>query len=95
MKTTSIRWSRDRDEWIVESPVQIPALALARLVTWARKPQIDRWRSLPPGDRKDDLKHAIDRLDAGAVVVVVVGRELVAFQARHVAERSYSFGGVA
>jgi hypothetical protein len=59
--------------WILDVPVYLPETALPGVMRWALPRQVDRWRSLPPGDRKDELGGAIALLKAGKITQKIVG----------------------
>jgi hypothetical protein len=53
--------------WVLDVPVALTATQVARVAAWALPRQIARYRGLPPGDRKDQLGHAIELLRQGRV----------------------------
>ncbi|HEV8642073.1 MAG TPA: hypothetical protein VGV13_13315 [Methylomirabilota bacterium] len=56
-----LHWDAEHG-WLLDVPVTLGREQLRRIAAWALPKQIDRYRSLPPGDRKDDLGRAIERL---------------------------------
>lgn len=53
--------------WILEVPTTLSQAQLDGAASWALKRQIDRYRSLPPGERKEQCKQAIEDLQAGKI----------------------------
>lgn len=53
--------------WVLDVPTAITNEQLHRVARWAAPRQIERWRSLPPGDRKDELARAIELLKQGKI----------------------------
>ena len=60
-------------EWFVDAPTALSAAQIARVTAWALPRQIDRWRGLPPGEKKDECAHTIEALKAGRVSCRVTG----------------------
>ncbi|GEM_PF-6396286 len=56
-----LHWDAERG-WVLDVPTVIAQAQLRRVAQWALPRQIERWRSLPPGDRKDELGRAIEQL---------------------------------
>jgi len=50
--------------WIVDVDVALDACQLKKICDWAIPRQIDRWRSLPLGEKKTELEVAIKKLQA-------------------------------
>lgn len=71
MNALRLRWIDG--SWLLDVPAPLSNLALQRVIEWALPRQVDRFRSLPPGDKKDELKGAIEALQAGRVQQRVVG----------------------
>lgn len=73
--------------WVLDVPHALPAQTLARIAKWALPHQLDRLRSLPPGDRYDALSDACKLLQQGKIIQRVVGQrgnslgDIVGFQA--------------
>ncbi len=59
--------------WVVDVPAALSRPMLDRLVAWALPRQRDRWRSLPTGDKRDELGRAIGLLEQGGVRQRIVG----------------------
>lgn len=59
--------------WLLDVPWLLPTSVVRRVVELAVPKQIDRWRSLPAGEKRDDLKNAIEKLQFFAVQQNVVG----------------------
>lgn len=73
MKTSRLYWRADPGVWFFDVPTGIPQ-AVAERAAIANVPRlVEKFRTLPPGDRKDDLKRAIEALQAGKVQQRVVG----------------------
>jgi hypothetical protein len=53
--------------WVVDVPFCLPEATISRVVAISLPKQLDRLRSLPPGDRKAELARAIKLLQAGKV----------------------------
>lgn len=53
--------------WIVDVPVTLSPQQLARIAQWALPKQRDRYCSLPPGVRRDELARAITLLERGEI----------------------------
>lgn len=53
--------------WLLDVPVALRADQLGRIAAWALPRQVDRYRALPPGDRKDELGRAIALLRQGTI----------------------------
>lgn len=53
--------------WILDVPVTLSHEQIVRVVTWALPHQIDRWRSLPHGEKREELGKALDRLKRGEI----------------------------
>lgn len=73
MKNSRLYWRAEPGVWFFDVPTGIPQ-AVAERVAIAHVPRlVDKFRTLPPGDRKDDLKRAIEALQAGKVLQRIVG----------------------
>jgi hypothetical protein len=59
-----LRWDAETG-WLVDVPVTLTQSQLSRIIQWALPKQIDRYRALPLGDRKDQLGQAIQALRRG------------------------------
>jgi hypothetical protein len=51
--------------WVLDVPVPLTQAQLARIARWAVPRQVARWRSLPHGDRREQLGRAISALERG------------------------------
>jgi hypothetical protein len=72
MRALRLHWSAE-DGWMVDVPATLSAPALKRVIAWALPRQVDRYRTLTPGPKRDELKGALERLRAGIVEQRVVG----------------------
>lgn len=73
-KTTPLRWHKEHNCWYYCVPFTIPAIALNAAIQWAIPRLKDKLRSLPNGDKKKDLEHALRRLiEDRAVQQIVTG----------------------
>ena len=61
--------------WVIDTPVALSPSQLARVADWALPRQVDRYRALPPGDRKEQLGRAIDALKRGEVRCRVIDHD--------------------
>lgn len=86
-KPCNMRWIAELGYWLLDVPVGINRRQVLSAARWALPIQLQRYAALPPGDRKDDLKVAIQALEAGKVQQNIVGfqgngkGDIVAFQA--------------
>lgn len=86
MRNLRLHWDAQAG-WYLDVPAALSRPALQRVIDWALPRQIDRWRSLPVGDRRDQLATAIQQLQDGLVEQRLVGSrgdgqgDLVMFQA--------------
>lgn len=71
-KGLRLHWD-DTAGWILDVPWMMPLDFVKRTIEYALPRQIDRWRSLPPGDKKDALKSNIELLQQGKVTQKIVG----------------------
>ncbi len=98
-KPVRLHWDSERG-WIVDVPVAVSSAQLAQIAAWAVPRQIDRWRTLPAGDRKTELERAIKLLQAGKISQRVVGErgdgkgDILAFAARHEPSKLITVGAV-
>jgi len=60
-------WNRELG-WVIEVPTALTQEQLHRITRWALPKQVDRWRNLPPGNKKDELGHAIEHLKQGRIL---------------------------
>lgn len=61
MRNLRLYWDVETG-WILDVPVALSKDQLDRVARWALPRQIDRYRGLPPGDRKEQLGFAIEAL---------------------------------
>lgn len=101
MRDLNLWYSGDPEVgWYLDVPFALPRSALQRAVEYVLPKQIDRWRSLPHGDMRDDLAKGIRALQAGKIEQRVVGArgdgsgDIVAFEAKQGRQRLYSFPGL-
>jgi len=66
MKNLRLHWDAEAG-WVVDVPVHLPQRQVYNLIQYALPRQIDRWRGLPPGERKGELGRAIELLRQGKV----------------------------
>jgi hypothetical protein len=91
-KPLRLHWDAETG-WVIDTPTGLSQPQIDRIVAWSLPKQIDRWRSLPPSEKKVELESAIDLLRAGRVSQRIVGErgdgkgDVVAFEAT---ERSSS-----
>lgn len=71
MNALRLHWTGNG--WILDVPVALSAPATARAVAWSLARQIDRWRSLPPGEKREELSRAIAELRRGNLTQRIVG----------------------
>ncbi len=71
-KNIRLHWDTEVG-WILDVPFLIPKQAVIETVNYALPKQIDRWRSLPMGSKKDELKIAIEKLQKYEVQQNLVG----------------------
>lgn len=79
MKDLRTKWLGDAEGWVVFAPVALTVGQLRRVATLVEPMQVDRYRSLPPGERKDECKRSIEALRAGRVRCIAQNREGVVF----------------
>ncbi len=58
--------------WRLDAQTAMSPQEVARMVAWALPKQIDRWKTLPAGPRRDELAAAIVKLRSGDVRVMIV-----------------------
>lgn len=71
-KTLRLRYSVEGG-WVVNVPWLMPVGFVRGVARWAVKRQKDRYRACPPGEKKDQLKVAIERLMRCEIEQNVVG----------------------
>lgn len=71
-KNLRLHWDADHG-WIVDVPWAMPEEMLRQVARVALPRQLDRWRSLPPGEKKTELKEALVSLQRLEVRQNVVG----------------------
>lgn len=59
--------------WVLDVPWNLPEDFVQRTARYAVPKQIDRWRSLPLGEKKTELEAAIKLLQAGKITQNIVG----------------------
>lgn len=60
--------------WCVDVPAPLSSQMVKAATDWAYKMNLDRWKGMMPGDRKDRLGAALPALRAGRVHQVVKGQ---------------------
>lgn len=71
-KNLRLHWDSEIG-WILDVPILLPDHVVSSSIKWAIPLQVDRYRSLPIGDKKDELKKAIKLLIQGKVQQRIVG----------------------
>lgn len=71
-RSLRLHWD-DTSGWILDVPWMMPADFVKRTVDYAIPRQIDRWRSLPIGDKKNALEASIKLLQQYQVTQKIVG----------------------
>lgn len=74
-----MRWDAERG-WLVFAPVVLSTSQLSRIAQWAEPKQVDRYRSLPPGERKEECARAVQDLRDGRVQCVIQNGDGVLFE---------------
>lgn len=72
MRNLRLHWDAEQG-WMLDVPAMLSAPALQRVIDYALPHQVDRYRSLPPGAKKDELKGAIEALIVGKIKQLLVG----------------------
>lgn len=95
-KSCRLHWNAELG-WLLDVPTTISAQQLWRVAKWALPRQVERYHALPPGDRKDELRRALDLLKAGKIRQQLVDHDgdgvLVPFTSTEkVTTKEYSYG---
>lgn len=61
-----LHWDAN-EGWILDVPFPLTRKMLEHVAKWAFKVQLDRWRALPHGDRRDELGRALHLLKEGKI----------------------------
>jgi len=69
-----MRYDVEKDCWFLDVEEALPASAVRAATSYCLKISEDRWRGLPPGDRKDLATKGLAALRAGRVTVRVCKR---------------------
>lgn len=96
MKNYRLHWDA-KEGWVVDTDIALSDFQLKKICDWATPRQVDRWRSLPPGEKKDELGKAIKLLQKGAIRQrVVYDRDGVAtaFKSNASTGKIISVGGI-
>jgi len=72
MNNLRLHWDA-QEGWLLDVPAALSKPALQRVVEWSIPRQVARFQGLPPGDKKNDLKRAIELLQQGQVRQRLVG----------------------
>jgi hypothetical protein len=82
MKNVPVRYDQERG-WICQTQMSLPKNRMFLVEQYVLKVQEDRARCLPPGDRRDHVLAAIERLKTEGIIQepVTNHQEFVAFQA--------------
>lgn len=73
-KNVRLHWD-DKNGWILDVPWVLPDDFLRKVVSYSIPKQVDRWRSLPTGEKRDDLGLAIQSLKRLEIRQNVVGSQ--------------------
>jgi len=76
-----VHWDAEHG-WLIDvrvTGISLTAMQIDHIRQWAHARQTDRWRSLPPGDRKDECRRTIDDLEHGRIRQVITNPEGVIF----------------
>jgi hypothetical protein len=71
-RSVRLHWDHQAG-WILDVPWMMPDDFVKKTIDYAIPRQIDRWRSLPPGSKKDDLEASIKLLQQHKVTQKIVG----------------------
>lgn len=88
-----LHWDAEHG-WLLDVDTALPPPAIDKVVRWALPRQIDRWRGLMPGDRKEQLAAAIKLLEERKVRQVIrtdAQGQATAFQATERMNKGKSF----
>lgn len=72
MKNMRLHWDAESG-WLLDVPLYLPNHVLAQVIKWAYPRQLNRLRSLPPGDKRDELERVLPLLKDGKLKQRVVG----------------------
>lgn len=67
MEPLRLHWEGKDKGWILDTVLALDPHHVKYVIEKTLPIQIERWRSLPPGDMKDDLEFAIKELQKGKV----------------------------
>ncbi|APU88901.1 hypothetical protein Rctr197k_085 [Virus Rctr197k] len=67
--------------WTVFAPVALSMDQLERIAKWAEVRQVDRFRSLPHGELREECKRTVEDLQARRIRCLVQNQEGVVFAA--------------
>lgn len=62
-------------QWYVEVEMPLPAQALRNIAKWGYKVNLDRWRGLSAGDRRESLGNALKKLQTADIKQVIRKKE--------------------
>lgn len=84
--------------WILDVPVALTEEQLHRVAKWAFEIQVQRWRSLMPGERKEEAARSLKALEQGKISQRLVDADndgiITSFASTtRVKPTFYSFGG--
>jgi len=63
MRNMRCTWDAGRNYWMLDVPHALPQMALEKAREHVLRVQKDRFRGLPPGFKRDELRDAIVRLE--------------------------------
>ncbi len=69
------KWCEERDTWQLYVTLYMAPAMLEGARKFIRKVHAERLTGLPPGERKEHLRRAIARLDAGALEQVLMPQD--------------------
>ena len=72
MKNSRLYWDAENG-WLLDVPVAYDQRAMFNIAQWAIPRQVERWRCLPPSEKKEQLANAIRQLEKGLIRQRVVG----------------------
>lgn len=73
MRNTRIYWRAEPGVWYFDVQAGLPQSVAVRVASFYVPKLVEKFRTLPPGDKKEDLKRAIEALQSGKVVQRIVG----------------------
>jgi hypothetical protein len=71
-KNLRLHWDAEHG-WMLDVPFMLPDEVVRRVVRFSFPKQLDRFRSLPPGEKREQLKGALEKLQRFEVRQNIVG----------------------